>query len=58
MTNEFNNQGWNGNDWELFMMLRAKANEHQRAEAIRILRMDTERIAKHNIRKTFYEVQK
>jgi hypothetical protein len=58
MANEFNNQGWSGDDWELFMSLRAKANQHQRDEAIKILKQDTERIARHNIRKTFYEVQK
>lgn len=52
------NNGWSGDDWETFMTLRAKANQHQRDEAIRILKIDTERIAKHNIRQAYYKVQK
>lgn len=50
--------GWTSSEWELFLSLRSKANQHNRDEATRLMRLDTERIAKHRIRQAYYEAQK
>jgi hypothetical protein len=40
------------------MTLRAKANEHQRNEAIKIMSIDRERTAQNKIRNAYHKVQK